>query len=438
MYYRLNENISCIKVYSTYAILYIKTTRGEIPISKVNSTAFEILKLCNGKNTKAKIIDELSKKYEDVNQIKEFVTKYINASIKDFLIIEQESPFDKDTTNIAFLDFTELIIPELVAIELTKNCPLKCKHCYLNAGEGYDPNNNIETSTLNNIVNEIIELNIPSVQLTGGEPLLHKDIYKIIEVLQDKDISVQLFTSGYVNDDKTIKKLSSYKDKKFVIQVSVDGLAKYHNNFRGKNDAYEKTMLFIERSISEGLNLSVGISILDQKNEEIIDLVGILKNKGVSVVRLGYVSERGRAIESNIAINLSNVERIKKLQKTLQKIYADDTFRIQLTEDFDKVSVCGNCGLGQMILKIDYKGDIYPCVMSDIKIGNYLTSNIKDTQKRCSRIFSKIQLPQSEECRQCKKFNLCNYCIIEALMYCDNQKTWYKNNIPLIESVQCK
>ncbi len=115
---------------------------------------------------------------------------------------------------------------------ITQRCNQACKHCYA-AGEqfrgGATPQETIR------IIDQILGLkndfNI-RVTLTGGEPLILDDVFKIALAFSENDIPISLTTNGLLvheNIDKIVNSGITY------IQVSIDGLRSVHDYLRGFN-----------------------------------------------------------------------------------------------------------------------------------------------------------------------------------------------------------
>ncbi len=430
-YYYINPIICLFKISPKYVSVYAQKNNRPIMVAKINKTAYEILTLCNGNHTKDMIIEHMKLKYSNSEDIAGYISDYIDENVKIKLLLESDNTQNFDIVPVIGSEYSW--IPEYIAIDMTNNCPLRCRHCYLNAGQGNIKY--LDSNMLRNICNEIIELGIPMVQLTGGEPLLHKDIFSTMKYLQKNGVSIQLFTSGYINDESIINKLLEFKSDDFFIQVSIDGLENFHNFFRGGKDAFKKSMDFIRKMTTHGVHVMVATCISEQSEQEILQLATLLKDNDVKLMRIGYVSDRGRASKNCINNTGERIEFVKKLKSNLASKLNSNTFKVELMEDFDKHSVCGNCGLGQLTLKIDAFGDIYPCIMSSLKIGNYSKESIKSIQCRCAGIFADLKPPCSSICGNCEFTSLCSHCIIEALLYCNPENEWFKINNPLIKKV---
>ena len=72
----------------------------------------------------------------------------------------------------------------MVEIELTEACNLKCIHCYAEAGEKLPKE--LPTEEIINLIDKIAKNGSSYILLTGGEPLLHKDFFKIMKYADSK------------------------------------------------------------------------------------------------------------------------------------------------------------------------------------------------------------------------------------------------------------
>jgi len=95
--------------------------------------------------------------------------------------------------------------PHIAAIEITNVCNLACKYCYANSSPS-----EMASMTVNQvlyILDEIKKANIPHLWITGGEPLLHPEIERILREAAKRDFYIVLATNGiplYNNNKKLI------------------------------------------------------------------------------------------------------------------------------------------------------------------------------------------------------------------------------------------
>lgn len=73
---------------------------------------------------------------------------------------------------------------QYLSLILTTNCNLNCIHCYVNGGN--KKIEQLDNKTINKIINDAKNLGVKAIYLSGGEPLLMRNIYEIIENINKK------------------------------------------------------------------------------------------------------------------------------------------------------------------------------------------------------------------------------------------------------------
>ena len=424
-YLKLNKAIVIEKKQPLYSDFYAELGGIKYPFS-VNEIGAEILKMCDGNNSKQDIITYLKEKYDDDERnINDMVSEFIGTSINlGYVSVETE----KSEIHLQEYGSKEYWTPDIISIELTHKCPLRCKHCYVNAGVG----ENIDTKKVISLINESIKMGTNQLQLTGGEPLLHTDFFSILEYALNNKMSVSVFSSGYVIDDKVIEELTKWRNNiNLTFQISLDGLSEYHNIFRGNELSFDRAIEFIKLLVSMGICTSVGTCVIDQTYEELENLGKLLKQIGVRVYRISSISNKGRAKDNLEKNNKNNNVRVKGYTKKLANLLDGEDFKVLYFEESDlniNYKYKHNCGFGQTMLKIDPYGNVYPCLLSDIKYANINNMSLMEIQRKYSRIWENMHTPSKLVCKDCENLELCGHCICEGIEYCDNE-----NNKFLIE-----
>lgn len=421
MYPTLNECFIAVKEQPLYSA-FVVNSNGNNVLLRMNESAARILRLCDGTKT----IEEIKKiPTLHYHEKEETVSNFVNT----FLTTAKEQAYVKVNTEkqaareITVVGSDSYWTPDTLAIELTENCPLKCRHCYLNAGVG----NTMALDCAQKILDEASEFYIENIQLTGGEPLIHPHFFTILDRACSLGARIHISTSGYILNQDTINKLKTYASKKIVLQVSIDGLEEYHDSFRGVQGCFKKSMAFIKEMISAGIKVIVGLCIDTQTYEEIKALCEQLKLIGVSGIRIGAITNRGRA-ENVLATDVEKMRTIREIEKQLLRDEGNERFDVVFAEESlrdQESEYTHNCGIGQILLKISPIGDVSPCLLSEIVVGNAKTNSLLEIQKTYSRKFEQLRAPSAHLCLDCARKKICVGCITEGLT---NQKSTSKCN----------
>lgn len=282
-------------------------------------------------------------------------------------------------------------------------------------------------------------MRIPQVQLTGGEPLLHPSFFDMLDALLNNNVTVHVFTSGVVFSDTIFEKIKTYAKqfpKKLLFQISIDGLADFHDQFRGVIGSFERTIHFIKKIVAMGLKTSVGVTISDQSFDELESLCKLCKDIGVSVVRMGGITNRGRAEENMLGSHEEKIISIGNIKTQIASKLSDETFKVLLNEENNDASFnyLMNCGLGQTSIKFDPAGMVYPCMMASVKYADINEHSLLNIQKKYSRLFEKIKSPTSSTCKNCSNQIVCEKCIVEGLAHSGNQPcAWANENTHVLK-----
>ncbi|EOV9527566.1 radical SAM protein [Bacillus cytotoxicus] len=81
----------------------------------------------------------------------------------------------------------KLLLPQSISLYVTYNCQLSCEHCFLTQ-TGKLNKYTLDIESIKRVIDEAHKHNVFLVAISGGDPLLHPNIYEILEFLQQKGI----------------------------------------------------------------------------------------------------------------------------------------------------------------------------------------------------------------------------------------------------------
>ena len=179
----------------------------------------------------------------------------------------------------------------VIAWNITGMCNMRCKHCYISAPF----NEELDTETASRIIDEMEEVKIPLVILSGGEPLLRRDIFYLMEELKERGIKVALSTNGTLINEETAEKLVDRVD---YVGVSLDSPYEYwHDEFRGVKGAFNGSLRGIKNLISAGIPTGLRMTLTKFNVESVPSYMDLALKLGVSRVVFYHLSATGRARE---------------------------------------------------------------------------------------------------------------------------------------------
>jgi SynChlorMet cassette radical SAM/SPASM protein ScmF len=210
-------------------------------------------------------------------------------------------------------------------VYLTAGCNLACRHCWLSPT--FQPNGgtggHLDYDLFALAIEEGLPLGLGQVKLTGGEPLLHPDFTRMVDLLREKELGLTIETNGTL----LTQPLANYlKDKSTLsfISVSLDGATpESHDAFRGVKGSFEQACQGIRHLVEVGYRPQVIMSLHPGNVGEIEALVQLAERLRAGSVKFNLVQPSGRGelmVRRDQAIDIQHmVELGKRLERDLQK-----------------------------------------------------------------------------------------------------------------------
>ncbi len=311
----------------------------------------------------------------------------------------------------------------LVAWELTRRCNLSCVHCRASAVNNeacLDDVNKEELTTDEafSLIDEIARVSRPILILTGGEPLLRQDIFKIASYGVTKGITVVMATNGTLIDEELAKQIKTSGIKR--ISISLDGAnAKTHNEFRQVTGAFEGALNGIKWAKISGIEFQINTTITKQNYTQSNDIIALADQLGAVVCDFFFLVPTGRAREME-GQELTPREYEEVLTR-LDKKSRDVPIKIKTTcaphysrirHDF---STTRGCLAGTAFCFISYKGEVFPCGYLDVNCGNIRLANFYDIWEN-SPVFNDLRdlSKYKGKCGRCEYLHVCGGCRARA------------------------
>ena len=181
-----------------------------------------------------------------------------------------------------------------VSWNLTQRCNLECAHCYMSAFAGADTRGELTTAECRRVIDEIAEIN-PNVFLilTGGEPLLRRDIWDIAGYAADKRFTTVFGTNGVLLREREAKLMREHRVLGAAISLdSTD--AKKHDAFRHLPNAWDGAVRATRVLADEGLDFSLHMSVTDWNVEEVPAMIDLARDLGAKVLNFFFLVRTGR------------------------------------------------------------------------------------------------------------------------------------------------
>lgn len=287
---------------------------------------------------------------------------------------------------------THFSFADTVFMEITRACNLHCTHCLNDSGKAQK--DQLSTKEIDSLIDNFSGLGVQEIRFTGGEPLLHPNIYEFIKRARILNIRPSIGTNGTLITPEVAKKLKEAGLCQAV--VSLDGTEEAHDKIRGKNN-FKRAIDGIKNLQDQGIMVRVNSVLMKNNMFDIIQLAKQLNSQKIpTFIRRFIESGRGTNLKSNM-LSATDYEAVK--QELVDELngryikghYLNDkevTPRIKLP--FERTS----CSAGRRAFVIVPNGDIHSCgflaAQGEKPLGN--VRQIQDWNKFWSDLNSNKEL----------------------------------------------
>ena len=335
---------------------------------------------------------------------------------------------ERDMKALADYQNTLMSNPKLryIFFELTDKCNLQCLHC----GSNCDSKKNtfLTFDAVRNTLQSIAREYDPDevmVCLTGGEPMLHPELFEIIVLARRMGFPVGITTNGTLINDASARKLSHSGLN--TVAISIDGTKEIHDAFRCCPGSFDKAMSGIMALKHNGIEPQV-MTVASKANLHDLPALGdYLQSKGIYSWRITNIDPIGRA-QINDSLLFSAVE-IRELLSFIrdmrysQKVEMEVTYGCShfLTYDYEREvrDFYFQCGAGILVGSVMANGDIGACLdierRRDLIQGNIYKDDFMTIWNNRFEIF---------RINKAERSHLCAGCVYKDVCRGDSAHTW--------------
>ncbi|MHC1635217.1 MAG: radical SAM protein [Candidatus Methanospirareceae archaeon] len=284
---------------------------------------------------------------------------------------------------------TQDFLPHLISWNVTFKCNLRCPHCYIDAEERARKEE-LSTEEGKMLIDQIVELFSDKgssgtiLILSGGEPLLRKDIFDIAAYGTEKGLIVAMGTNGTLIDKEVATKLRESGVRK--VAISIDScIPEKHDSFRGVKGAWRRAIEGIRACISSDVDVQVNTTVTQQNYDEIDEIMDLAEREGASSFHLFFLVPTGRGVKMK-DISAEMYERMiehvlmkigeRKLE--VRPVCAPQFMRIASQKGLDLRRWTRGCIAGISYCRIYPTGEVTPCPYLPIKLGNIRETHFKE------------------------------------------------------------
>lgn len=204
----------------------------------------------------------------------------------------------------------------VVVWNTTRRCNLKCVHCYataLDEEKGADP---MSTEQGKALIDDLAAYGAPVLLLSGGEPLVRKDLVELAAYATSQGMRAVISTNGTLITKEKARELKHVNLS--YVGISLDGAEEVHNKFRGVPNTFKKTLEGIENCKAEGLKVGLRFTINKRNVADLPIIFDLLRDLEIPRVCFYHLVYSGRGSDL-IQEDLSHKETRATIDLIMEK-----------------------------------------------------------------------------------------------------------------------
>jgi len=306
----------------------------------------------------------------------------------------------------------------LLAWELTRQCPLNCRHCRADASRVASADE-LSLDECRRLLDSVASFARPLVILTGGEPLARGDVYEIADWARQKGLRTALATCGEFLDSRAAKRLIDVGVAR--ASISIDGAtAAAHDEFRGAQGAFAAAVEGARAARAAGLPFQINTTVWAGNVNELPAILDLAAGLGAVAVHVFILvaTGRARALRDRMLSRDDYVETLKWIAGQREKRAMDiqPTCAPQygvVTGDKNR----GGCLAGRSFAFVSHVGDVQPCGFLDVTCGNLRDHDLDLLSIwENARVLRQLRDPSANPvCGRCAHWATCGGCRARAL-----------------------
>jgi radical SAM protein with 4Fe4S-binding SPASM domain len=328
----------------------------------------------------------------------------------------------------------KLNVPLSVHLDLTYRCNERCIHCYLD----HDDHGEMTTAEIKDLLDQMADAGVFYLTLSGGEILMRRDFFEIVEHARSRTFCIKLKTNGVLIREKEAARLRELGVES--VQISVyshrpevhDAVTKMPGSFRQSIEAVR----FLRK---QGLHVTLANVLMVQNAQDYSGVKALAAELDASFTMDPTITPMMDGDRSTLALNVDKA--------ALKEVYRDAAL-VGNVEEFcapprgvdEEALDMLPCSAGHTACYVSPYGDVYPCVQFPLPTGNVRTTKFLDIWRDSPQFkeVRSITLRDMPSCSQCKHGATCTRCPGLAYMegnmrgpsYQDCEKSYARTGIP--------
>jgi radical SAM protein with 4Fe4S-binding SPASM domain len=328
----------------------------------------------------------------------------------------------------------QLNIPLSVQLDLTYRCNERCIHCYLD----HDDHGEMTTAEIKGLLDQMAEAGVFYLTISGGEILMRRDFYELLEYARARTFCVKLKTNAVLIREKEAARIRSLGVE--YVQVSIySHLPEVHDAITKMPGSLEHSIRGIRLLRQQGIHVIIANVLMVQNARDYQGVKALAAELGAQFILDPTVTPMMDGDRSILSLNVD--------EAALREVFTNEAL-VGNVEEFCAPPVGADeealsalpCSAGHTACYVSPYGDVYPCVQFPMPCGNVRRTKFVDIWRHSPQFHEvrSITLGDMPSCSKCVHGGSCTRCpglaYLEGDMrgpsYQDCEKSFARTGVP--------
>jgi radical SAM protein with 4Fe4S-binding SPASM domain len=291
------------------------------------------------------------------------------------------------------------LVPLQAALELTYRCNLHCKHCYIDLPS----DDELSFTEWRDAISQLKAAGCLYLLLTGGEPLVRPDSLQIARYARGLGFIPMILTNGTLITPEVAKEIASLRP--LFVGLSIYGATdETHDAITGRSGSLQATLHGIGLLRQHGVVVKLQTVLMDSNAHEAAEMRRLACDVGVSLdLKYDLSPTKCGALSP----------QCHQLGQEQLATYADAEWVVPA--EIGSADHSGICMAGRASCSISPNGNVYPCIMMPLEIGNLRQAKFSEIWSGSSgsrlAYLRGLEDKDLSECSQCELTKYCSKCM---------------------------
>ena len=326
-------------------------------------------------------------------------------------------PFRSKTSAAALIDRLNTVehAPMSAMIEIADRCNEVCVHCYQVQGQKGE----ISTEEWKTILDELAEMGVLFLTISGGEATLRKDFLELVEHARKRRFAVKLYTNGLTMTRELAARLGELAVQE--VQISLySHRAEVHDAVTRVPGSWERTVAGARYLMEAGCKVVLKSPLMSVNADEVDEYIDFVSGLGADYMMDPHIDPREDGDRSTESLRIDDATYLRARQNPR----LSTTVAKKGSGELDR-SLCGACSGS---VHVEANGEMRPCTQMTVSVGNALEGVREAWRKNEEGVaIRSLTWADVHGCRDCDLLAYCSRCFANAQVEAGDALGPYEN-----------